>query len=165
MIYKGNYSNWIQHEWIEYMLNNVGYSGPGGKVPENEYEEKGKTRITKAGYDWDSTLWEIFDESNLPFTIEPPVERIKSWWIVKQLPGQLMPMHGDHDDDEATRTTQWWMPLQDYVSGHVFIYQDKLYNEYKSGDLYMFDNVQAFHGSCNIGFTPRLTLNIIQDTR
>lgn len=163
LIYKGNYSDWLKQEWLDYIISHDGYPGPGGKVPENTYEENGKKRLVKAGYDWASTLWHSYDQDNLPFDIKPPVDNIKQWWFVRQMPGQIMPMHGDHDDDEATRTIQYWMPTSDYESGHVLIYSDNLMNKYKRGDLYVFDDVQAIHGSCNIGFTPRITLNIVQD--
>jgi len=57
---------------------------------------------------------------------------------------------------------RYWMPLQDYTAGHVFIYKDKMIADYKAGDVYQFDNETDTHGAANIGHTSRIMLLVTE---
>ena len=54
----------------------------------------------------------------------------------------------------------YWMPLQDYENGHIFMYEDQVITNYKKGDVWMYSDSTALHGASNIGFTPRIVLQI-----
>ena len=144
------------------MLANDGQPGPNMKVPENEHEAMQHERGRSVGYKLNDTYWYTFEPKDLPFDIVPPLDNVSLWWFVKMNPGQFMPMHVDQDDHSSATINRYWMPLQDYEIGHLFIYKDSLLSPYKKGDLYMFDDADAFHGSSNIGFSPRLIFNCAQ---
>lgn len=158
MIYLGNYANWIDEKWIDYLLSSEGYPRPsGGKNPDSEEFRQAES----VGYDLTKTYWYIYEPEHLPFKIDPPfpVEGIFLYWFIKMLPGQIMPMHQDPHAIEEKNSKRFWMPLQDYKPGHVFIYEDELATHYKKGDLFQYDNSHAIHGACNIGWEPRLIFN------
>ena len=161
MIYIGNYASWVQDEWVDYLLQNNGTPRPKTTSENPDSEE---FRIaTSAGYDLTQTYWYFYNENNknFPFEIELPIEHRRSfrWWFNKTNPGMFMPMHRDPHASEEINCNRYWMSLQDYVPGHVFIYNNQLLTNYKKGDIWMYDNAQDVHGSCNIGYTPRLIFN------
>jgi hypothetical protein len=159
MIYIDNFSHWLRYEWIDFMMTNTGIPGPAGKVPENNHELEQFENSKHTGYDLTATYWYNFFPSTLPFKIDPPVPaKNYDWTMVKQNPGNFMPMHVDQAAEIAVE--RYWMPLTDYTSGHVMIYADKLIKDYRAGDLFLFDDPRAFHGSCNIGFSPRISYNL-----
>jgi hypothetical protein len=155
MIYHGNYNNWIQPEWIEYMITHDGTPRPsGGRNPDSEEFKK----ATSVGYDLSQTYWYIYEPDTFPFIVTPPIDIEEKflWWFIKMLPGNIMPMHQDPHALEEKNSKRYWMPLQDYSPGHVFIYEKQLAIDYKKGDLFEYDNSHALHGACNIGWSPRL---------
>lgn len=159
MKYLDNYRTWIKQEYIDFLLSNNGTPRPnGGKNPDCE-----EFRIAPTvGYDMSATWWYFYDPSDFPFELTPPFEGNRKWiwWFIKMLPGNYMPMHRDphvYADDRIKDCKRYWMPLQDYQDGHVFIYDNKMITDYHAGDLYAYDDANAIHGACNIGYTPRLT--------
>jgi hypothetical protein len=52
------------------------------------------------------------------------------------------------------------MPLLDYQPGHIFVNDNYLLADYKSGDLFLWDDPMCYHGVVNISMTTRLTLQI-----
>ena len=105
---------------------------------------------------------EIFTENNLPFNLdlgELNELLIGDWWLVKQMPGQFMPLHRDtvYNQDNNIRL---WMPWLDHQEGHIFIHQGKYIKNYLAGDLYQYTKDDDLHGSVNIGLVPRLVLQI-----
>jgi len=159
MIFIKNYASWLQPEWISFMLTNTGVPGPNGKIPENDHELEQFENSKRMGYDPTATYWYNFFSSNLPFEIIPPIDAVNyDWRIVKQTPGQFMPMHVDQDT--SVNVKRYWMPLTDYAPGHIMIYANRLIKDYRAGDLFMFDNPHELHGTSNIGFSPRLSYNL-----
>jgi hypothetical protein len=76
-------------------------------------------------------------------------------------PGQFTPMHRDpHTIDINCK--RYWIPLQDYELGHIFIYKDQIITNYKKGDVYTYDDANEIHGAVNLGFTPRVILQITE---
>jgi hypothetical protein len=115
-----------------------------------------------AGYNLENIYWHHYDQDSCPLNISPPIVTDKSvmWWFIKMMPGHFMPMHRDPHitlDKEKTNCTRYWMPLQDYSPGHIFIYKETFMTNYKAGDLWAYDDANELHGACNIGYTPRLT--------
>ena len=158
MQYIGNYADWIKPDWIDFLLSSPGYPRPGGGRNPDSEEFK---RATAVGYDLTKTYWYIFEPEHLPFDVPPPfpVDGGFLFWFIKMLPGNMMPMHKDPHAVREKNSKRFWMPLQDYKPGHVFIYEEKLATGYKKGDLFQYDDSHAVHGACNIGWEPRLICN------
>ena len=162
MEYIGNYNSWINPEYIEYMLSNDGTARPGGgRNPDSEEFRKAKEH----GYDLNKTYWYIYEPDTFPFDIELPFEIDNSfnslWWGIKMNPGNFMPIHKDPHtyDPELYDVKRYWMALQDWEHGHIFMYEDQVLVNYKKGDVFSYPNAQAIHCACNIGNTTRLTFH------
>lgn len=159
-----NFGDWIKPEWIEYLLKEPGMRKPE-YIPGQDEFNQAHEKITNT-YDMRHTFWYKFESKNFPFPAPFPftVDGVEfkegkncEWWILKYLPGNLMPFHVDMDGS-ITHMTKFWMPLQDYKQGHVMIYGDELVANYKAGDLFMFEDLLTPHGACNMGYEPRLLL-------
>jgi hypothetical protein len=50
--------------------------------------------------------------------------------------------------------------MQDYKPGHVFIYENQLFSNYKKGDVFLFESPESIHAAANVGFSPKLTLQV-----
>jgi hypothetical protein len=158
MKYIGNFIDWITPKLIEYLLTHDGTRRPGGGANPDSEEFR---RATSVGYDLTKTYWHHYDDKSTTLQITPPipVEGNVLWWFIKMTPGQFMPMHKDPHVTETgyTNCTRYWMPLQDYQDGHIFLYNQQFMHGYKAGDLWAYDDANEIHGACNIGYTPRLT--------
>jgi hypothetical protein len=162
----GNYKDWIDPKWIEYALTEKGWVRP---PPADEiiddYHKRVYQNAFDHGYERDRLHFLYFKNKNFPFDIKPPWVTSDNyyWWIVKMLPGQFMIMHRDPDTEgNPTRIKRYWMPWQDYESGHIFIHNDCLISNYKKGDVFVYNTQDDEHGSCNIGYTPRLVLQVTE---
>lgn len=162
MIYVGNFADWIQQSWIDELLANKGTARPAeGKKPDSLEEEAEYAKARSAGYRDDATYFYMFDKNNTSFDIVPPfLEGKYHWWITKMLPGNFMPMHVDPHTLYEKNSKRYWMPLQDYQSGHLFVYENRVITDYKAGDVWCYENSTAEHGAANIGHIPRLVLQI-----
>ncbi len=165
MIFVGNYRNFIDPLWEHLILTRTGQARPRDWPPLNAAESAEYLKYQSAGYDLSAVNWWVYEEIDLGIDIIPPWTNGNiHWWFTKLLPGQFMPIHKDpHVVDQ--KCNRYWMPLQDYVSGHVFIYEDKMISDYKLGDVFQFDNADAIHGAANIGHTPRIMLLITEYER
>lgn len=177
MIFYGNYKHLIKPEWIDKLLSTKGieispwkdHTGSNDDAQKNIdqtlAENNEQANLFKNGTYSDSLIMaEIYDQRNIPFNLDlGDLNKYLDgdWWIVKQNPGQYMPIHRDtvniHDDNN-----RFWMPWTDYQEGHVFIHEGKFMNNYKAGDLYRYNKDNDLHGSVNIGLTPRIILQISQ---
>jgi hypothetical protein len=159
MNFLGNYKDWIKPELIEYLLSNDGVRRPdAGENPDCEEFKLAPS----VGYDLSKTWWHFYNEKSFPFEIQLPFETDQkfTWWFIKMMPGHYMPMHRDPHvtkDSDKSNCSRYWMPLQDYSPGHVFIYDDEMITRYTAGDLWKYTDANAIHGACNIGYLPRLT--------
>ncbi len=163
MHYIGNYKDWIDPKWVDEVLSSRGYGRPAeGQKPNSLEMEKEYARARSAGYkDTDIYFW-MFDKENLSFDIPRPpwIEGSFHWWITKMLPGNFMPMHIDPHTVYQNNSKRYWMPLQDWEPGHIFMYEDQVITNYVAGDVWSYKDSTALHGASNIGFTPRLVLQI-----
>ena len=112
MQFIGNFKDWLQPEWIEYVLANDGKEMPRWEFQENgildaiargeraefcEYQKK----YEEVGYRHDSLLYYVFEEDNFPFKLSlPPFVDLKPnqgayWNLFKYKPGHLLPIHSD----------------------------------------------------------------------
>jgi hypothetical protein len=152
MKYKGNYKSWIDPQWIDHMSCNSGIVCPDQLVGEQLELEKYQH--------FSHARWRVYNHTNTDLYLEPPLELNQSWhwWMVRQDSGDSMPVHRDPHAVLEKNVRRFWMPLQDYVRGHVFVYEDSMIVNYTAGDLYEFNNEDAEHFSANLGFEPRYTL-------
>lgn len=162
MQYIGNYSSWIQTEWINEIINSQGMGRPKeGKKPSSPEEEIEYQRAREAGYKEDAIYFYMFDKNNVSFKLDIPfVDGKYHWWITKMLPGNFMPMHTDPHTLFESNSKRYWMPWYDYKDGHIFVYKDQVITNYKKGDVYCYEDATAIHGAANIGFTPRIVLQV-----
>jgi hypothetical protein len=162
MEYIGNYSDWIKKEWILELLNNSGTPRPsGGKTPDTKEEKIEYQKAIEAGYSENETYFFMFDKDNFKFNLFPPfVQSNYHWWITKMMPGNFMPMHVDPHTLYEPNSQRYWMPLQDYSPGHIFMYENLVITDYKAGDVYRYKTSSAIHGAANIGHVPRVVLQV-----
>jgi len=156
----------VSDDWIDSVLQlclqNEGMHRPreGGK-PAGKNGDAEWQRAISAGYSPDAYYFQMFDKENL--NIEIPIldhNKNQHWWITKMLPGQFMPMHVDPHTIDNITSERYWIPLQDFSPGHIFMYGTTVISNYKKGDIYRYTNSQELHGAANIGFIPRVVLQI-----
>lgn len=157
----GNYNDWIKQEWIDWIMSNSGLGLPRDFGPDivkkcGSFAE----RALKGGYDLSKVHYHVYNATNVPFKLKfTENDDDIEWRFVKLLPGDVMPMHLDSDIPDFI-TKKYWMPLQDYQSGHVFMWGDTSITGWKKGDLYQFEDNNEWHGASNIGYSPRIILNL-----
>lgn len=161
MKFLGNF-NFIDDAWIEELLSKDGQARPRDWTAINLVESAEYKRAREAGYDLTSVHWWVYEKQDVSFDIIPPwIDNEYHWWITKLVPGQFMPMHTDpHTHGRSCK--RYWMPLQDYHPGHIFIYRNELIKDYKAGDVYSYIESQDMHGAANIGHIPRLVLQVTE---
>ena len=131
--------------------------------PASTAVESGEYRRAKeAGYNLNEVHWWVYEESDLNVKIDPPwCQGRTNWWITKLTPGQYMPIHTDPFTHYES-CKRFWVPLQDFELGHIFIYKNDLVKDYRAGDVYEYDNSQDYHGAVNIGYSPRVVLQVTE---
>jgi hypothetical protein len=131
----------------------------GGPNPDSEEFRKAKEH----GYDLTQTYWYIYEPATLPFNITLPFDDRTDflWWGIKMKPGNFMPVHRDpHTMDPVYHhCKRYWMALQDWEPGHIFMYDREVLVDYKKGDVFAYPDAQEIHCACNIGNTTRLTFH------
>lgn len=151
MIYIGNFADWIQPDYIDFLLENQGIPKPNG-IPEDDQ--------AKGIYDFTKIFYYQFDQTNFPFKITCPFSKTReySWWIIKMLPGNIIPIHVDpHARNSSWKNVnRYWMALQDWELGHIFMYENVTLVDYKKGDVFQYPQSNGIHGACNIGYNTRL---------
>jgi hypothetical protein len=154
MNYIGNYKEIIPAKLIAYLSANKGLPRPKTS-PVNLINKT-------TGYELTNTYWHIFENQHIPWSIHTPwtTGRVH-WWITKLVPGDIMPMHKD-PQTVNTNCARYWIPLQDYVEGHVFIISNNLMTDYKAGDVYAYKFSEEVHGAANISYNPRYVLQVIE---
>jgi hypothetical protein len=161
MKYVNNF-NFIKDEWIEELLCIDGQARPRDWPPAFAVESAEYVRAKEAGYDLTAIHWWVYEKKDVSFDIIPPwINGEYHWWITKLMPGQFMPMHTDpHTHSRPCK--RYWMPLQDYHLGHIFMYNNEVITDYNAGDVYVYDHEHDMHGAANIGHIPRLVLQITE---
>lgn len=162
MIYRGNFSSWIDPKWREVVLTTAGQARPRDWPPETAVESAEYRKAQAAGYDLTAVNWWVYEKQDLNINIDPPWCTGKtSWWITKLMPGQFMPMHTDPFTHYDT-CKRYWVPLQDFEPGHLFVYDNNLIKDYKTGDVFEYYDSKDSHGAANIGHTPRIILQVTE---
>jgi len=154
MEYIGNYSDIVKQDWIDFLMNNEGQLLPDNReclLP--EFDQQNVEIFKKWNH---MPTWYKFEIQDLPFTIPWPVPLTNNidWWIIKQHPGQLVPIHIDQNPPDITE--RYILMLQDYIPGHITTWAGEFIHNYKRGDLYKVKDVNALHGGSNISNEVRL---------
>lgn len=156
MEFVGNYKSWIKQEWIDYLLMHDGIKRPGSGNNPDAPEFK---QALDAGYDLTQTYWHHYTNISCTFDVLLPIDigpnLAHELWFIKLMPGQFLPVHRDIISNGFN--TRYWMAMQDYEPGHIFICDKFLLTDYKAGDLWKYKDASALHCACNIGYSPRLT--------
>lgn len=162
MIFIKNYCDWIDPNWNESIKKTSGQARPRDWPPASAAESAEYQKYQEAGYDLNAVNWWVYEKQDLNIDITPPWSKGKiHWWFTKLEPGQFMPIHADpHVFDN--RCIRYWMPLQDYELGHIFICKDKMISNYKKGDVFQFENSNNLHGAANIGHSSRIMLLVTE---
>lgn len=163
MRFIGNYKSWIDLSWINEILASPGYGRPRDWHPDSPLEEQIYQKAQDVGYDLNAVHFWLYEKSNLTFDITPPWVKSKNyhWWFTKMYPGQYTPMHSDPHTFESD-CLRYWIPMQDYQIGHVFIYNDQMITGYSAGDVYCYLDSNDIHGAVNLGYSPRIILQVTE---
>jgi hypothetical protein len=163
MKFVGNYANWIDAEHLrQLVINSVGQARPRDWPASSAIESAEYKKYNEAGYNLSAINWWVYEKDDLDIDISPPwTTGTVHWWVTKLYPGQYMPMHTD-PDTHGKECNRFWVPLQDYHPGHIFIYNDELIVDYKAGDVYTYFNSTDLHGAANIGHIPRVVLQVTE---
>lgn len=91
-------------------------------------------------------------------------------WYSRFLPGQGIPFHIDDNEEYLESPTdeiaRYVLFLQDWIPGHVFLYQDKkILTDYKAGDLFLYEDPNEIHAACNLSHSIRVTYQILAKLR
>lgn len=163
--YIGNYLKCIPSHWASIVVKNKGEVRPNEKMIMTPDVRRQFKVWDDAGYlDNPCVRWELFtgyyigeelDLSLFDFCNNKKVD----WWIVKLDPGRFFPMHRDTIKEHQTNSKRYWIAMEDYKWGHVFLDDDYALRDYKKGDVFLFDN--GLHGAVNVGLEPKISLQIL----
>lgn len=163
MYFIKSYRHWVQDSWIEEILSKDGQARPRDWPPAFKVESEEYLKASDAGYNLDSVYWWVYEKQDVSFDIDPPWIQGNDyhWWITKMTPGQLMPMHTDPHTHERP-CIRYWVPLDDYKVGHIFIINGTMIGCYQKGDVFRYEDAHSSHGAANIGHSARLVLQITE---
>lgn len=151
-----NINQYIDPKMLETMLTTTGVVKPALEV--HDYQQEIASKWSSAGIDMKKIGWEFFNSDNLT-NLTLPFKRY-SWWCSKLKPGDMFPMHIDtYPDNESI--TRYWVALQDHMPGHIFMYDKQVLTDYKAGDMFLFEDNKCWHGAANLGFVPKISLQIV----
>lgn len=160
MRYIGNYANWIDPKVMSVILTTNGDRRPS-ELENADYKNKTAELWIKAGYDLSKLGWEFYYKEHVGDLSMPiPVQGNVKWWFSKLSPGDMFPLHFDHFPGDITNIKRYWMACQDFIPGHIFIYNGKNLEDYKAGDLFEISPTENMHAAANLGFTPKVSLQI-----
>ncbi len=162
MQYIGNFQTWLPQHAIDTIL-----SIDGDRRPEHNPEsyKSGLANLwSRSGINFYKVGWTLYYQShfNKKITIPEEIKNVSNWWFCKLNPGDMFPLHQDLYK-EPKPVKRYWMACQDHMPGHVFFYGKESLNNYRAGDLFLFENENEWHGACNLGFVPKISLQIVCD--
>lgn len=163
MEYIGNFSDWIDDSIIKQIINFPGDRRPKKEI--SQYENLVEKRWQEVGFDPEKLGWEIYFSENLniqtiSLPINPGSKKFK-WWYTKLLPGDLFPLHVDVYPEDRKNIERYWLACEDYEPGHIFINENFVLDQYKKGDMYKFNDPNSWHAAANIGFTPKISYQLV----
>jgi hypothetical protein len=158
----GNHKELLEGDFLRVVNETHGERRPGNPGPES-ITKNTVARIWKdAGYEFDKIGWWIYSKKFFDEAPAFPTRwNVIDWWFVKLNPGDSFPMHIDAFEGDPPNIKRWWMACEDYHPGHVFLYEGKMLDDYRAGDLFEFANPHAWHASANLSFVPKISLQIV----
>jgi hypothetical protein len=164
MKYIGNFINCVP----EKILDNLKHGSFNKFYLDEEDKKENDAKIwLTAGYDLDKiSHYEIYnDKFKNIIKLPKSFGKILEIWFTKLDPGDMFPVHQDSYDyrENPINIHRYCMMLQDYEIGHVFVCGGNHLENYKLGDTYELGHNLAWHAACNIGLTPRLTMQIVSE--
>ena len=169
MKFIGNYSKFITPELLNILLSNDGDITPvyqPEKWSGREDYNKARIELENAGYpDRNYSFCQYTKDTDClkNLNLEMPIPMLNAnsfWWFIKLKPGEMQPMHFDPHVKLVNNCTRYTMPLQDYIPGHIFVYNNIILKDYKAGDLFQWEDPLIYHGTVNISYSDRITLQI-----
>ena len=156
----GNYAEAIPKTWVEHMNKHTGEIRPNNRMVITPEVIEMQNMWRNAGYGEDSAAtWELFQEkldiSKFDFCKDKKIQ----WWVSKVPPGHCFPIHSDTLKPELVNPKRYWIAIDDYKWGHVFLIGDTCLRDYKKGDVFIFDN--SLHGAANVGLLNKYSLQIL----
>jgi hypothetical protein len=170
MNYIGNYSSWITQDLMNHLETHNGDARPvyqpdrwktGNPILE-DFNERCRIAYGDRNFVFQQFNSNSADMKDFPITLPdlPFQRKYCHWWFIKLLPGQFQAMHVDPHLLEVKNPVRYSMFLQDFIPGHIFVWDDKILTNYKKGDVYEWSDPMIVHGPTNISFVPRYTLQI-----
>jgi hypothetical protein len=160
MKYIDNWKHILHSDLRQQVLDTIGQARPRDWPPAFAVESDEYARAEEAGYDLSQVHWWVYEEADLGY-LKLPIDNKYHWWITKLYPGQFMPMHSDPHTHERP-CKRYWIPLQDYEPGHIFIYKTILINNYNAYDVFEYTKSTDLHGAANISHSPRVILQVTE---
>lgn len=165
----GNCAEWIDAhpQFLKMVLEGEGEKRPEPQKEDEPWKKDQADRWYNLGYDlkgagWSMHYWHdlgLNSMEDITLPLELDGNKIE-WWFCKINPCSCFPLHVDAFKTEARNFRRIWIAMQDHTEGHIFIYKGKAL-EYKRGDIFEFDDPRAWHGAANIGFEPKVTMQIV----
>jgi len=102
------------------------------------------------------------DMQDFPLEIPkfPKTRKNMHWWFIKLLPGQMQTMHIDPHLVEVKNPVRYSVFLQDYIPGHIFMFDDFMATNYKAGDVFEWNDPECIHAAVNVSYDIRYTLQV-----
>lgn len=159
MKFLGNYKNWVNDELLNTVIATDGELRPGNEINQSSKDQYNEWNLKEA----EGAKFYFYYKFDKVKTIVLPFETtgIVKWWFVKLNPTYTFPLHRDTFKDDSKEIRRFWIPYQDYIPGHIFIYKDTFIKDYQAGDIFEFDDPLALHGSANLSKIPKVSLQII----
>ena len=169
MNYIGNYKEFITPELLKHLETHEGDYTPvwqperwQGHTLLDEFREK-----ARPVYSNNTPMFHQFNAKskdmqgfNIALPDLPEQRKYCAWWFVKLLPGEMQAMHIDPHLLDVKNPVRYTMYLQDYIPGHIFVWDDKISSNYVAGDVYEWSDPMIVHGCVNISYQTRYTLQI-----
>jgi hypothetical protein len=169
MKFIGNVNEYIDPYLLKHLEKSTGDTVPvwqpdrwSGHPMLEEAKERARWGYSNRNHDFQQFNERSKDLLNYNFKL-PPIpndDRKTLWWFVKLLPGQMQAMHFDPHLLETSNPKRYTVFLQDYIPGHIFVWDDKMISNYKAGDMFEWTDPMCYHGCVNIGYETRYTLQL-----
>ncbi len=164
MEYIGNCKDFILDSLISEIKNfssDIGDVRPKEIDLNQKYKSEIMQKLLLAGYSLSKMRWTLYYQSHLStiFQLPPIFKNVKNWWFVKLNPGDIFPYHLDVYDDQKI-LDRYWIACEDHKPGHIFSYGNDVLTGYQAGDIFKFDAHRIYHGAANIGFEPKISLQV-----
>lgn len=155
-----NCKDWITDELLSELLDpTVGELTP---VTQDHYTDHQYLYWKSQGFNCDRIRFTFIFQDHLKQQLTLPTffKNVKEFWFSRLMPGDIIPCHSDKFKYDVDKIKRYWMAMQDYTPGHVFIYENQIFANYKKGDVFLFESPESMHAAANIGFSPKLTLQV-----